>query len=83
MPSQWKFACVDTISDFGAFLQATGRYNENTIVRYVDFVRSRAGHKRCFAGLLASFCFSFRQRGTGEEAEQNEQQNETNTKHNV
>ena len=30
----------------------------------------------CFAGLRASFCFSFWPRGTGEEAEQNEKQNE-------
>ena len=44
---------------------------------------SRARPKRCLAGFRASFCFSFWQRGAGEQAEQNEKQNENKTKNNV
>ena len=39
MPSEYRFACISTLSDFGSFLQETGRYNENTVERYVNFVK--------------------------------------------
>ena len=47
------------------------------------FLETRARPKRYLAWFWVSFCFPFWQRGAGEQAEQNEQQNENKTENAV